>query len=83
MYSFNLFYRIRSEKKETFRKFIAHKYHSRREFLRDIEQILENCTLYNGKDSPFTQKAETLVKVCKETLDEVSFANSIIFSPSE
>lgn len=51
--------------------FSAHKYHNRHEFLRDIEQILENCTVYNGKESPFTQKAELLVKVCKETLDEV------------
>lgn len=49
----------------------AHKYHSRHEFLRDIEQILENCTLYNGKDSPLTNKAELLVKVCKDTLEEV------------
>lgn len=52
------------------KKVTAHKYHSRHEFLRDIEQILENCTLYNGKDSPFTLKAEVLVKACKETLDE-------------
>ncbi|KMR03010.1 transcription initiation factor tfiid subunit 1 [Lasius niger] len=52
------------------KKVSAHKYHSRHEFLRDIEQILENCTLYNGKDSPLTNKAELLVKVCKETLDE-------------
>ncbi|XP_060811264.1 transcription initiation factor TFIID subunit 1 isoform X1 [Bombus pascuorum] len=52
------------------KKVSAHKYHNRHEFLRDIEQILENCTVYNGKESPFTQKAELLVKVCKETLDE-------------
>lgn len=48
----------------------AHKYHSRHEFLVDVQQILENCILYNGKDSPFTQKAEALVRVCKSTLDE-------------
>ncbi|KAL3284682.1 hypothetical protein HHI36_018831 [Cryptolaemus montrouzieri] len=48
----------------------AHKYHSRFEFLGDIEQILENCVLYNGKDSPFTEKAEQLVKVCRSTLEE-------------
>ncbi|XP_071554239.1 transcription initiation factor TFIID subunit 1 [Temnothorax nylanderi] len=52
------------------KKVSAHKYHSRNEFLRDIEQILENCTLYNGKESPLTNKAELLVKVCKDTLDE-------------
>ncbi|XP_074028237.1 TATA-box binding protein associated factor 1 isoform X1 [Leptinotarsa decemlineata] len=48
----------------------AHKYHTRHEFLVDIEQILENCVLYNGKDSAFTEKAEQLVKICKATLDE-------------
>lgn len=52
------------------KKVSAHKYHSRHDFLRDIEQILENCVLYNGKDSHLTNKAELLVKVCKETLDE-------------
>ncbi|XP_072375898.1 uncharacterized protein, partial [Diabrotica undecimpunctata] len=52
------------------KKVTAHKYHSRHEFLLDIEQILENCVLYNGKDSTFTEKAEILVKACKETLDE-------------
>ncbi|XP_033321326.1 TATA-box binding protein associated factor 1 isoform X1 [Megalopta genalis] len=52
------------------KKVSAHKYHSRHEFLRDIEQILENCTIYNGKESVYTNKAEMLVKVCKETLDE-------------
>ncbi|XP_023310146.1 transcription initiation factor TFIID subunit 1 isoform X2 [Anoplophora glabripennis] len=52
------------------KKIAAHKYHSRHEFLADIEQILENCILYNGKDSPFTEKAEQLVIACKETLDK-------------
>ncbi|CAG9856159.1 unnamed protein product [Phyllotreta striolata] len=52
------------------KKVAAHKYHSRHEFLVDIEQILENCILYNGKDSTFTEKAEGLVKACKETLYE-------------
>ncbi|KZC11582.1 Transcription initiation factor TFIID subunit 1 [Dufourea novaeangliae] len=52
------------------KKVSAHKYHNRHEFLRDIEQILENCTIYNGKESVYTNKAEMLAKVCKETLDE-------------
>lgn len=42
----------------------------------DIQQILENCILYNGNDSPYTRKAEQVVKVCKSTLDEV---NVVIF----
>ena len=50
----------------------AHKYHNRYEFLADIERILENCILYNGKDSTYTQKAEKMVQVCRTTLDEVS-----------
>ncbi|XP_063980218.1 transcription initiation factor TFIID subunit 1 [Diachasmimorpha longicaudata] len=52
------------------KKVITHKYHSRQEFVRDVEQILENCVQYNGKDSTFTRNAEVLVKICKETLDE-------------
>lgn len=60
------------------KKIAAHKYHSRHDLMRDVEQILENCTLYNGKDSPFTNKAEQLVKICRDSLDEVS--NIRIFS---
>lgn len=52
--------------------FLAHKYHSRHEFVADVEQILQNCVIYNGKDSPYTQKAEALVKTCRSTLEEVS-----------
>ncbi|CAH0547721.1 unnamed protein product [Brassicogethes aeneus] len=52
------------------KKVAAHKYHSRHEFLVDIEQILQNCILFNGKDSQFSGKAEQLVKICKATLDE-------------
>lgn len=66
---------------ETITKKVAtHKYHSRHEFLIDIQQILENCILYNGKDSPFTLKAEQLVKVCKATLQEVSIFIFIKFT---
>nr|XP_018902266.1 PREDICTED: transcription initiation factor TFIID subunit 1-like [Bemisia tabaci] len=50
------------------KKVNAHKYHSRQEFLHDIELILENCILYNGKDSSFTQQAEQLVSITKEAL---------------
>ena len=51
---------------------LAHKYHNRHEFLRDIQQIVENCTIYNGLDSPYTQKAESMVRICKEAFDVVS-----------
>jgi transcription initiation factor TFIID subunit 1 len=50
---------------------IAHKYHSRAEFMRDIQQIVDNCVLYNGDKSPLTVKAEVLLKVSKDTLSEV------------
>ncbi|XP_075228523.1 TATA-box binding protein associated factor 1 isoform X4 [Lycorma delicatula] len=52
------------------KKVKSHKYHSRHEFVADVEQILQNCIIYNGKDSPYTQKAEALVKTCKATLEE-------------
>lgn len=47
------------------KKVSSHKYHNRKEFLSDVELILENCTAYNGKESPYTLKAEALVRVCK------------------
>ncbi|XP_044017521.1 transcription initiation factor TFIID subunit 1-like isoform X2 [Aphidius gifuensis] len=52
------------------KKVEAHKYQSRHDFLRDIEQILDNCTLYNGKDSSLVRDAEKLFQVCKDALDE-------------
>ncbi|KAF7268302.1 hypothetical protein GWI33_018568 [Rhynchophorus ferrugineus] len=56
---------------ETISKKISnHRYHNRHDFLVDVQQILENCILYNGKDSAFTEKAEMLVRTCKAALDE-------------
>ncbi|XP_054274106.1 transcription initiation factor TFIID subunit 1-like [Macrosteles quadrilineatus] len=52
------------------KKVKSHKYHSRHEFLSDVERILQNCITYNGKDSAFTEKAETLFKAAQETLEE-------------
>ncbi|XP_011494870.1 PREDICTED: transcription initiation factor TFIID subunit 1 isoform X2 [Ceratosolen solmsi marchali] len=52
-------------------KIAAHKYHSRAEFMRDIQQIVNNCVLYNGDKSLLTAKAEVLLKVSKDTLSEV------------
>ncbi|KAH1004133.1 transcription initiation factor TFIID subunit 1 isoform X2 [Dendroctonus ponderosae] len=51
-------------------RILTHRYHNRHDFQVDVEQILENCILYNGKDSPFTEKAEMLVNSCKAALDE-------------
>ncbi|XP_016841601.1 transcription initiation factor TFIID subunit 1 [Nasonia vitripennis] len=52
------------------KKVAAHKYHSRAEFVRDIQQIVDNCILYNGEKSPLTAKAEVLLKVARDTLTE-------------
>ncbi|XP_066256544.1 transcription initiation factor TFIID subunit 1 [Euwallacea similis] len=52
------------------KRILSHRYHNRHDFLVDVEQILQNCILYNGKDSPFTEKAELLVQTCKAALDE-------------
>lgn len=50
---------------------VAHKYHSRREFLRHIELILNNCIIYNGRESSYTERAETLLKTAQASLEEV------------
>ncbi|KAJ1525331.1 hypothetical protein ONE63_010152 [Megalurothrips usitatus] len=52
------------------KKVAAHKYHNRQEFLKDIEQILQNCICYNGKESVYTKKAETIYNVVISQLNE-------------
>lgn len=47
----------------------SHKYHSRHEFLADIELILSNSALYNGPESQVTEKAQRLVEETKLALD--------------
>lgn len=53
------------------KKVSAHKYHNRQEFVKDIQQIYDNCITYNGQASPYTTKAEALLRVCHEVLQEV------------
>lgn len=48
----------------------SHKYHNRKEFLADINLILENSVAYNGEDSEFTQQARKLVSVATESFEE-------------
>lgn len=50
----------------------GHKYHNRKEFLADVNLILENCVAYNGEDSDFTQQARKLVSVATESFEEVN-----------
>ena len=53
------------------KKVKAHKYHNRDEFLHDMELIEENSVAYNGEESQFTEKAKRLVRICRDTLEEV------------
>ncbi|CAL4123197.1 unnamed protein product, partial [Meganyctiphanes norvegica] len=52
------------------KKVEKHKYHSRAYFMADLELIEANSIEYNGKESLFTQKAQTLIQVAKESLQE-------------
>lgn len=49
----------------------AHKYHTRNEFIADIELIASNCEQYNGNESNFTKQARLMVDFTKQALDEV------------
>lgn len=51
----------------------AHKYHLRNEFLHDIELILRNCIVYNGRDSSYSERAEALLRTAQSMLAEVNF----------
>lgn len=53
------------------KKVAAHKYHSRAEFLADVELIANNCEQYNGNTSSFTDQAKLLVEFSRKALDEV------------
>ena len=44
------------------------RYHSREEFLADLNQILENSSLYNGPRSSFTIAAQRMLQNCFELL---------------
>ncbi|TMW43172.1 hypothetical protein DOY81_011743 [Sarcophaga bullata] len=46
------------------------RYHSREEFLADLNQIVENSTLYNGANSSFTNAAQRMLKSCFDLLAE-------------
>merc|ERR1719186_1624221 len=50
------------------RKVTSHKYHSRAEFVADMELIYNNARIYNGENSDFTAKAKKLLDITLETL---------------
>ena len=57
------------------RKVTSHKYHSRAEFLDDIELLYNNSRIYNGENSEFTGKAKKLYDITHETLAQFSEVN--------
>lgn len=59
----------------------AHKYHSREEFLRDIQLLVDNCRAYNGPNSQFTRQAETILSVTKVSLEQVSVKSAQYIEP--
>ncbi|XP_073816142.1 TATA-box binding protein associated factor 1 isoform X2 [Musca autumnalis] len=50
----------------------AHQYHSRADFLADIELIAANCEQYNGSESRFTQNAKHILEFARTQLEESS-----------
>ncbi|ESP02189.1 hypothetical protein LOTGIDRAFT_212720 [Lottia gigantea] len=48
-----------------------HKYHSREEFIEDVELIYTNSLQYNGANSSYTAAGRKVVEMCKEHLQEV------------
>ncbi|XP_059612108.1 transcription initiation factor TFIID subunit 1 isoform X2 [Phlebotomus argentipes] len=52
------------------KKIAAHKYHSREEFLQDVELIARNCEQYNGSESNFTKQAKLILDCARNALDE-------------
>ncbi|PIK49714.1 putative transcription initiation factor TFIID subunit 1 [Apostichopus japonicus] len=56
---------------ETMRKSCQqHGYHNTRDFQRHVELIVENCTQYNGKESPLTKIAHSILDACKKELQD-------------
>ncbi|XP_076446577.1 LOW QUALITY PROTEIN: transcription initiation factor TFIID subunit 1-like [Babylonia areolata] len=47
-----------------------HKYHSREQFMEEVELIYSNCLAYNGPDSTYTNTARKLMEVCRESIAE-------------
>lgn len=61
------------------KKVAAHKYHSRVEFLEDIELIAKNCEQYNGTDSNFTKQAKMMYEFAKKALEDVNILSLYLY----
>lgn len=57
------------------KKINTHKYHSRADFLADIQLIANNCEKFNGSDSNFTRQAKALVEFTKVALEGLEIAH--------
>lgn len=54
------------------KKIKAQKYHSRHEFLGDIELILQNCEQYNGLEHTLTSQSRALLNEAHQSVNELS-----------
>lgn len=52
--------------------FTDHVYHSRAEYLADMELIASNCEQYNGSEAQYTNYAKKMVEFAYTQLEEVS-----------
>jgi len=51
----------------------GHRYHSRAEYLADIELIATNCEQYNGSDTRYTRFAKKILHYAQTQLEVVCF----------
>ena len=53
-------------------------YHTREQFLDDVELVVVNSQKYNGVDSAFTQTAHLIMQIARDAINEVlSLINTI------
>lgn len=57
------------------KKVAAHRYHSRADFLADLQLIADNSEKFNGEDSKLTQEAKVLVEFAKTSLEGLDIGN--------
>jgi len=55
---------------QTIKDILKKKYHSRQDFLGDINQIVENSAIFNGEVDVFTQKAKSILEAVIKKFEE-------------
>uniref|UniRef100_A0A182QS87 Transcription initiation factor TFIID subunit 1 n=1 Tax=Anopheles farauti TaxID=69004 RepID=A0A182QS87_9DIPT len=53
------------------KKVASHKYHSRADFLADLQLIADNSEQYNGAEANFTKQARQMVEATRQALDSM------------